>query len=55
MPVYPINGFEGLTKREWLAGQALAGLAVHADQTKDYTAVLAVKLADLVLKELDKK
>lgn len=60
MPIHPLtydnhdNSFEGLTKREWLAGQALAGLASDYRLTKEVMAELAVKLADLTLEELAK-
>jgi len=43
---------KGMTLRDWLAGQALAGLATHG-AALNIVAAQAVKLADLVLVELE--
>lgn len=43
----------GLTKREWYAGQALTGLLAHSPPTLDL-AETAVELADRLIKELAK-
>jgi hypothetical protein len=42
----------GMSLRDWLAGQALAGLATHGAALK-IVAAQAVELADLVLAELE--
>lgn len=47
----------GLTKREWLAGQALAGLHLYNSPNAillDETAKTCVRYADAVLEELGK-
>ena len=43
----------GLTKREYFAGQALAGLSVDSDLRYEQVAEYAVKIADEVLKRLE--
>ena len=43
----------GLTKREYFAGQAIAGLSVDADLRYEQVAEYAVKIADAVLKRLE--
>lgn len=61
-PAFPTNlrrdGCDGLTKREWLASQALQGLLASPDrgnmQTHQHYTEQAVIFADALLKELDK-
>ena len=43
----------GLTKREYFAGQALAGLSVDSDLRYEQVAEYAVNIADVVLKRLE--
>ena len=61
-----ISGSAGMTKREWFTGQALAGLFGSREsmagclesaretgrELEETVAILAVKIADSVLKEL---
>lgn len=49
--------FEGLTKREWFAGMAMqsfVNLAKGTNATQKMIAEDSIKLADAILKELDK-
>lgn len=46
------EGYRGLTKREWFAGQALAGLI---GRPPEVIAEMAVEIADAVLAELAKE
>jgi len=43
----------GLTKREYFAGQAIAGLSVDSDLRYEQVAEYAVNIADVVLKRLE--
>jgi|19_taG_2_1085344.scaffolds.fasta_scaffold00098_34 hypothetical protein len=50
-----INGIgTGLTKREHFAAMALQGLATNANMPIDITVKLAIRMADDLLKELEK-
>ena len=55
-PAFPFTAeamSTGLTKREYFAGQAIAGLSVDADLRYEQVAEYAVKIADAVLKRLE--
>jgi hypothetical protein len=45
--------YSGMSLRDWLAGQALAGMATHL-MPNEQVAANAVEIADLVLAELKK-
>lgn len=49
-----VSGETGLTKREYIATQIVSGLAVGEYFSKEALAVNAVKIADALLKELEK-
>lgn len=61
MPTYPVrhdewhNSFEGLTKIEWFAGQALAGLCANPNTSICDMVSYAVSIADEILDELERK
>lgn len=67
LPAYPISEeetdridagitiYSGLTKREYFAAMAMQGLADNKNLGYDDTAKVSVKLADALLKELEKQ
>ena len=55
-PAFPFTAgamSTGLTKREYFAGQALAGISVDSDLPPKRAALYAVAMADAVLKQLE--
>jgi len=62
-PAFPRPGFEqpagmqdGMTLRDWFAGQALAGLLAHASGEDPHKAPeMAYRLADAMLAEREKR
>jgi hypothetical protein len=54
-PMYPAGGFIGLTKREYFAGQALAGYLATSHQVTSVVAKACVDYADALLAELAKR
>lgn len=50
----PDNDWAGLSKREYFAAMAVTGLGADSNLTPENTARFAVKIADLLIEELNK-
>ena len=53
-PAFPSSdtqsGYQGMSMRDWFAGQALAGMSI-ATETHERLAAIAYELADAMLKQ----
>lgn len=63
-PIYPVvdepfdptfSNYQGLTKREYFAAAALQGILASPKPMPDNGAVIAVKMADALILELNKQ
>lgn len=52
---YETVTYPGMTLREWLAGQALAGYCANPNVMSDIVAAMAVAAADAVIAKLKEK
>jgi hypothetical protein len=52
-PAMPQDFVKGITKREYFAAQAMAGLAATSDQRADEMASRAVEYADALIEALN--
>jgi hypothetical protein len=52
-PRHAYDGHDGMSLRDWFAGQALAGLLAHTGESERNRAVAAYRYADAMLRARD--